>query len=104
MVYTLNDVFLGIIVAIQIVVSTAFLIRARHHREIGWLPKLLVAMASVSGIFKLFYWVKNDIGLESPALKFFWPISRILQLLNYGALIRLVRIQVQLKASQENSH
>ena len=87
----------------QLAVLVIFLFRSRKIEEISWLPEAMIIMATLSSAYYCVAYILIYFKMTSPALYYIAPAVKILVILNYGLLFRFVRLQVQLKAAEENS-
>ena len=93
----------GIIAVAQLTATVTFLFKLRKIKEITWLTKTMVMMASVSSIYYCLGYSFIYFKMATKALFFIAPVVKIMVIVNYGLLFRFVRVQVQLKAAEENS-
>ena len=77
--------------------------KSRKVMEITWLTKGMVLMANVSTVFFCLWSILYQFGADTLPLVYISPAVRITDIVNFGLMFRFVRLQVQLKASQENS-
>ena len=90
----------------QVAMSVVFWWRSRNVKEINWLPKFIVTLASVEGIV----WSLSDITEEFFKVELsnmVWLAIRLIGTITFptilGLLIRFQRVQVQLRAREENT-
>ena len=98
-----NAVLLGVMTVSQIVITTLFMVKSKTIKEIKCLPKLMIVMATISTFFFFVWTVLDNIGVETTLLYYISPAIKIIDAFNYGSMFRFVRLQKQLKASEENS-
>ena len=98
-----NAVLTGVITVIQIGTTSLFYSRTRKLREINWLPKAMMMMATLSTSFMLVWSILKLSNVDGTIFGHFGSAKRINDLVNYCLMFRFVRLQVQLKASVENS-
>ena len=88
----------------QLVVSIIFFTKTRRIEEVGNLPKLMIVLSNFSWILYLVHYVQLLIGIKSGfSLSVLSLLAKLPQLVNYGLLIRFVRVQVQLRAREERT-
>ena len=63
----------------------------------------MVIMANLSNLFLLIFWILTLSNIDATIMYYISPATRIGDFINYSLIFRFVRIQVQLKASEENS-
>ena len=90
----------------QVAISVVFCWRSRNIKEINWLPKFIMTLASVEGIV----WSLSDITEEFFKVELsnmVWLAIRLIGTITFptilGLLIRFQRVQVQLRAREENT-
>ena len=95
-----------IVVVCQLVMSVIFYWRSRNIKEINWLPKFIMVLSNTQGITWSSYYIAEEIALVPvPAIIRFWLsiITTIIYPTMMGLLIRFQRVQVQLRAQEENT-
>ena len=109
-IYEINmvgTVIYSIIVILQVLISFVFYWRSRYVKEINWLPKFIMILTNIEGIF----WSFNDIielwadeeETKHNVFILINSISTITYPIIMGLLIRFQRAQVQLRAQEENT-
>ena len=63
----------------------------------------MMLMATASCCFYFVWQVVYLAGVDDTVMYYITPFFKIAGLVNFGLLFRFVRVQVQLKASEENS-
>ena len=101
-----GSVIVSLIVLCQVVASLIFCWRARKVKEISWLPKFIMALAAIDGIMTSSYYISAVFFKKPfPSTVLFWMAA--IQSITYptimGLLIRFERVQVQLRAQEENT-
>ena len=76
---------------IQIVVTAVYILKTRKIGQINWITKIIMIMASVSGIILLLLWTGKDLKWYEHSKPFF-PICKILIFACYGTSFRFVRV------------
>ena len=88
------------------VISVVFCWRSKNIKDINWLPKLIMGLASIEGIVWSSYYTINVLfNTNVPAKMTLWLniITTITHPTIFGLLIRFQRVQVQLRAREENT-
>ena len=101
-----GTVIFSIIVLCQVMAAVGFLWRARKVKEISWLPKLIIVLASIDGIMWSSYYISVVFFKKFfSATVVFWMgiVDSITYPTIMGLLIRFERVQVQLRAQEENT-
>ena len=101
-----GTVIFSIIVLCQVMAAVGFLWRARKVKEINWLPKFIILLASIDGIMWSSYWISVIFFKKFfSATVVFWMgiVDSITYPTIMGLLIRFERVQVQLRAQEENT-
>ena len=96
-------VFQAIITVVQIATVTSYLFKSRVIKEIEWLTKLMVLMATFTCTFQLLWTIIFIFEIDQTVFLYAAPFVKIADIVNYSLMFRFVRVQVQLKASVENS-
>lgn len=97
---------LGAVVAVsQVTTTVLFIIKSRKLKEITYLTKMMMVIANVSCLFFIMWSILYLTDSETffNFLLFTSPAVRITDIVNFGLMFRFIRLQVQLKASEENS-
>ena len=90
---------------IQIYVTTRFIYKTRNIKELsGWWLKLMSFLPNVTWICYIILWVywmdKKLAGVVQAIISLTAKFSLVIM---FGYLIRMIRVQVQLKAEKENT-
>ena len=101
-----GTVILSITVLCQVVAAVVFWWRARKVKPINWLPRFITLLAAIQGIMWSSYYISSYIFIKPfPPTVLFWMniVTSITYPTIMGLLIRLERVQVQLRAQEENT-
>ena len=101
-----STVITSLIILCQVVTSIVFFWRSRKLKEINWLPKFITGLACIEGImWSSYYSDQTFFKISVNGSLVFWLIlvSAITYPTIMGLLIRFVRVQVQLRAQEENT-
>ena len=92
-----------VIAIAQVITTTLFLYKARKHKEIKILPKVMIVMATSVSLYISVWSIFYVAGMDNKIWWYIEPFVHLAETFNTGLLFRLARVQVQLKAQQENS-
>ena len=101
-----GTVIVSITVLCQVVAAVVFWWRARKVKPINWLPRFIMLLAAIEGImWSSFYISAVFFQKPFPPTALFWMhiITSITYPTIMGLLIRFERVQVQLRAQEENT-
>lgn len=87
----------------QITIVSLFLVRSRGLKEINLLTKMMMVVAAITSVFHLLWSLFIVAGIDATIFYYLGTIFRIANNVNYSLMFRFIRLQVQLKASEENS-
>ena len=90
----------------QVVTSLVFFWRSRKIKEINWLPKFIMGLAILEGIMWSSYYITTiyfEIQVSAIVLFCLTIIPVITSPTLMGLIIRFQRVQVQLRAQEENT-
>ena len=99
----ITAVSFGVITVAQIATMVLFFIRSRKLKEIKLLPKVMMLLALWSTVIYFIGYTLMYLEVDITIMYYMGLAFRSADMLNYGLLFRLVRLQNQLKASEENS-
>ena len=100
-----GTVIISLLTVCQVTTSVVFYLRARKVKEINWKPKLIIGIANVDGIFEVLYFMASIYNSfkAPPLLTLAVQVVRIsIYPIIIGFLIQFQRVQVQLRAQEEN--
>ena len=101
-----GTVILSMIVLCQVVAAVVFWWRARKVKQINWLPKFIMLLAAFEGIYYSSFYI-SVVFFEKPfppTVRFWMGIVISITFPTImGLLIRFERVQVQLRAQEENT-
>ena len=90
--------FYQVIAIAQVITTALFLYKARKHKEIKILPKVMIVMATLVSLYLSVWSIFYVADKDSDILWYIEPFIYLIEIFNSGLLFRLARVQVQLKA------
>lgn len=94
---------IGAIALAQIVTTTLFFYRSKQNKQITCLPKAMMLMGIVPTVYWFVWSIVYLSGIDDTIFYYVYLAVNMTAIINYGLMFRFIRLQVQLKASQENS-
>ena len=96
----------SIIALSQVVLSAIFYWRSRKIKEITFLPKFIMILINIQGVMLSSYYITTEffkISVHTTIVFFIKIFLAISSPITIGLLIRFERVQVQLRAQEENT-
>ena len=105
-IFRFGTVIMSLIVFCQVVTGIVFCWRARRVKQITLLPKIIMGLASIEGIILSSYYIAKVFFMKSCSATVIFLMNIVASISTptiMGLLIRFERVQVQLRAREENT-